>query len=68
MVSGSQDCTMKLWSLKGVFKEAPKSEIVKLKVKYTQLAHDKVGVAPIGPSPSKNMSCVGHQFTGHFSQ
>lgn len=42
VVSASQDCTMKLWSLKGVFKETQKDEIVRLKVKYTQLAHEKV--------------------------
>lgn len=35
---------MKLWSLKGVHKESrvQSGDIVRLKVKYTQLAHDKV--------------------------
>jgi hypothetical protein len=40
--SGSLDCTIKLWSLKGVFKETRQRGIVRLKVKYTQLAHKKV--------------------------
>ena len=39
IVSGSQDCTVKLWSLKGLQEGEEPS---KLSVKYTQLAHDKV--------------------------
>lgn len=35
---------MKLWSLKGVFKETQQQTgIVRLKVKYTHVAHNKVG-------------------------
>ena len=41
MVSGSEDSTLKLWSLKGVLKDS-REEVTRLKVKYTQLAHDKV--------------------------
>ena len=43
VVSGSQDCTVKLWSLKGVFKETHQhTSMVRLKVKYTHVAHNKV--------------------------
>ena len=48
VVSGSQDSTVKMWSLKGVFKEARRREVVRLKVKYTQLAHNKVSVRVVG--------------------
>ncbi len=39
IVSGGQDCTVKLWDIKRLQEGA---ELSKLSVKYTQLAHDKV--------------------------
>ena len=42
-VSGSQDCTIKLWSLKGLQGVGMAGvEPTRLTVKYTQPAHDKV--------------------------
>ena len=37
-MSGSQDCTLKCWTLK----VSSEDKMGRLKVKYTQLAHDKV--------------------------
>ena len=42
IVSGSEDLTLKVWSLKGVHKHSQGGDVARLKVKYTQLAHDKV--------------------------
>ena len=46
MVSGSQDCTVKMWKIGRSLTEGKsnvrKVDIPNLKVKYTQLAHDKV--------------------------
>ena len=49
MVSGSQDCTIKMWRIgRSLVEEGEGSgqerKTKKLKVKYTQLAHDKVSV------------------------
>lgn len=52
VVSGSEDCTLKVWRIGRSLVEgeegeeeregSQEKEIKKLKVKYTQLAHDKV--------------------------
>lgn len=46
-VSGSQDLTIKLWSLKSLPEVAEGAEPVRLAVKYTQLAHDKVSTCHV---------------------
>ena len=48
IVSGSQDCTMKMWKVGRSLVEGEKDvddrdlDVSRLKVKYTHLAHDKV--------------------------
>ena len=42
VVSASQDCTVKLWGLRGLRKSSASECPLKLAVKFTQLAHDKV--------------------------
>ena len=42
VVSGSKDSTIKLWSLKSLRGHDEGAGPVRLTVKYTQLAHDKV--------------------------
>lgn len=59
-VSGSQDCTMKLWSLKSTDKWQEGDQPVRLPVKYTQLAHNK-DINSVDVSPNDKLLVSGSQ-------
>ncbi|CAI8006082.1 Transducin beta-like protein 3 [Geodia barretti] len=60
VVSGSQDCTIKLWSLKPLSKWNKGEQPVKLPTKYTQLAHDK-DINAMDVSPNDKLMVTGSQ-------
>ena len=72
VVSGSQDCTIKLWKVGKALTEGDKEIIARLNVKYTQLAHDKVrGSRWWWWWWERNtffISCPGYQCLGCFSK
>lgn len=69
-MSAGQDCTLKMWSARGVIKGSQKGDVMKLKVKYTQLAHDKVITHPLLPITIILCSSPppGYQFFGCVAQ
>ncbi|KAJ8631977.1 hypothetical protein MRB53_025313 [Persea americana] len=57
-VSGSSDCTIKVWSLEGLSEDC--SEVVSLKTKAVVAAHDK-DINSLAVAPNDNYVCSGSQ-------